>query len=66
MRFNNLLGKKIGRLTVKKFLGKNEEGLFIWECECECGNVIIAPTRNLNREHIKSCGCLKKTYKHKH
>ena len=49
-----------------KFLGKNDKGLFVWECKCDCGNTIIAPTRELTREHIKSCGCLKATYKYKH
>lgn len=33
---------------------------YFWNCQCECGNTIIVPSRYLReRKHIiKSCGCL--------
>lgn len=31
-----------------------------WNCLCDCGNEIIVNSRDLNRNRIKSCGCLKK------
>ena len=31
-----------------------------WKCKCKCGNEVIVETRNLNRGHTKSCGCLQK------
>lgn len=31
----------------------------VWECECECGNIVNVPTSRLTTGHTKSCGCLK-------
>lgn len=31
-----------------------------WHCKCKCGNEVDVDTRNLNSQHTKSCGCLKK------
>ena len=51
----DLTGKKFGRLTPKEYIKGGK-----WICECECGNIIIVDTRNLNSGHTKSCGCLQK------
>lgn len=51
----DLTGKKFGRLTPKEYVKGGK-----WICECECGNIIIVDTRNLNSGHTKSCGCLQK------
>ena len=51
----DLTGKKFGRLTPKEYVKGGK-----WICECECGNIIIVDTRNLNNGHTKSCGCLQK------
>ncbi|WP_270996136.1 hypothetical protein [Listeria seeligeri] len=56
----DLLGKKIGRLTVVEKLGKREGGGGQeWRCHCECGKTdYIATTSHLNKNTgIKSCGC---------
>lgn len=34
----------------------------MWRCVCDCGNVIVASTGNLNRNHYVSCGCVRKNY----
>lgn len=53
-----LTGKKFGRLTVLKHLGvKNQET--IWECKCDCGNIVEAIGWHLNTGLKQSCGCLK-------
>lgn len=53
----DMTGKKIGNLTFIKPVGI-EQGRYIWECQCDCGNIIrktISDAKN-----IKSCGCVQK------
>lgn len=64
----NLLGQKFGRLTVISKAPSMPGGQTVkrlwgaWNCQCECGNTIVAKTMNLNRGNIKSCGCIIKQY----
>lgn len=42
--------------------GKREtRGGVLWECQCDCGNIILVSTSNLTREKetTVSCGCAK-------
>lgn len=55
-----MIGKKFGRLLVKREVGKDSRGAYIYECECECGNTHIANGCKLREGSIKSCGCLQK------
>lgn len=70
MRFEDLTGKKFGRLTVIENLGTNKNGCYEWLCQCECGNYKVAISSHLNNGIVKSCGCLqkevtaKRNYKH--
>ena len=59
----DLIGKKIGLLTVVKeletkiyFNGRNN---YQYECLCDCGNVVKRNYQSLNRKNIKqsNCGC---------
>ena len=52
-RLIDLTGKKVGRLTVREYLGSG-----MWFCDCDCGNTKIAKGVNLRRGDTKSCGCL--------
>jgi len=54
-----LIGKKFGRLEVLKEAGSKSKQV-LWECTCECGNVIFVIGCDLRRGHTKSCGCLKR------
>lgn len=54
----DLTNQRIGRLTCTKDVGRSKDGSVLWECVCDCGNKIVATSRNLNRHHTKSCGCL--------
>lgn len=57
----NLIGQKFGRLTVLKDSGQRDNNCQVmWECECECGNIILVPTRRLTYGTTKSCGCYHK------
>ena len=56
---NDLVGKKIGKLTViEKTDKKNSSGEYLWKCICDCGKIKYAEGSNLRRGKIKSCGCL--------
>jgi hypothetical protein len=54
----DLTGKKFGRLTVKKYVGRNHNGKNAWLCECKCGNFSTPITSYLTGGYTKSCGCL--------
>lgn len=53
-----LEGKKFGRLSVIKYAGKYRDREALWECLCDCGNIIKVHTATLTSGHTKSCGCL--------
>ena len=52
------IGAVFGRLKVIKETGiKNKQGLYLWECQCECGNVKNVPGSRLVKGYITNCGC---------
>lgn len=57
--FNEMLGKRFGRLTVitedSIALGKSK-----LLCRCDCGKEVIMPIHNIRSGHTQSCGCLQK------
>lgn len=57
-QFIDLSGQKFGRLTVVKFVGKNNQNRAIWKCLCDCGNETIARADALKSGDKQSCGCL--------
>ena len=60
-RYEDLTGKKFGRLTVlEPTENKNKDGRRIWKCQCECGNIKFTTCQNLKRGHCTSCGCKNK------
>ncbi len=48
-------------LTALKPTNKRKRGVVIWECKCDCGNIIETTTTDLTCGRKKSCGCLEKT-----
>lgn len=58
----NLEGQRFGNLTVIKDSGnryKWETGSnIIWECKCDCGNIVFVKTNDLTQGHKTHCGCL--------
>lgn len=64
--FNDLTGKKFGRLTVvervEDLITKNDNRFARWLCKCECGNNIVVLSNALTRKErpTKSCGCLQR------
>ena len=56
--YEDLTGKKFGRLTVLEFDSKTNDRKIKWKCICECGNNTSVTGKNLRNGTTKSCGCL--------
>jgi len=54
----NRAGRVVGRLTVVEDLGVASHGHRWWGCVCECGTRFAARSREIDRGHTQSCGCL--------
>jgi hypothetical protein len=63
MAVNNFTNIKIGKLTPIKICGKNKYNTNLWECKCECGNIVVKLSTDLSRalkeNNNISCGCLR-------
>jgi hypothetical protein len=56
----NLVRKKFGRLLVTSFHHKDEKYRSnFWNCQCECGNILVLSASTLQRKKRPtiSCGC---------
>ena len=59
VRGEDLTGQRFGKLTVRKMLPeRGSAGQIMWDCICDCGKTIAAPTGQLKAGYRKSCGCL--------
>lgn len=58
---SNLVGKRFGRLVVRSYHG---DGL--WECVCDCGNVVNRNAGSLRTDKECSCGCKQTKFVAKH
>lgn len=61
-RFNDLTGKRYGRLTViertdDKIYGHRKAPRYL--CKCDCGNMTKVCAEYLRSGETKSCGCLR-------
>ena len=55
--YQNLIGKKFGRLTA---ISRNRiNKVTFYTCECECGKRVVVRYENLYNKTTKSCGCLR-------
>lgn len=56
-----LEGKKFERLKVlRKCEDRANNGKVMWECQCDCGNIVYVNGTSLKNGNTKSCGCLAK------
>ena len=55
----DLTNKRFGKLVAKRNTWQTEDGSssFLWECQCDCGNICYIPANELNAHRIYSCGC---------
>jgi hypothetical protein len=52
----DLTQQRFGRLTILFKNGKNTAGRILWECKCECGNVLTCNTTELLSGRKTRCG----------
>lgn len=56
-KIKDLTGEVFGRLTVISFAYSYNNRAY-WNCQCSCGNKVVANSHNLVNGNTKSCGCL--------
>lgn len=56
----DLVNKRFGRLIVLEETPERKNGMIVWKCQCDCGNIIFTPTSYLTTGDTQSCGCLQK------
>jgi hypothetical protein len=61
--FNDLTGKRFGKLTVIERAENNTNDKYVhWLCKCDCGNTKVICSSYLTRGATKTCGqCSKRT-----
>lgn len=57
----DLIGKKIGRLTVVE-IAHGTRSKTVYRCKCDCGGVKLLPRSHLLSGTTRSCGCLLKEF----
>lgn len=61
MGFQDLSNMRFGRLICIKPVARYEKSrAIIWQCKCDCGNVIEVVSNSLTSGNTRSCGCLQK------
>ena len=58
-KFKDETGKRFGMLTVLRYVGVNSRDVAMFECKCDCGNIIQVPGIQLRAKQRTSCGCKK-------
>lgn len=62
----DLTGKRFGKLIVVERAENAPNGVAIWKCKCDCGNIAFVRGGNLKSGGVKSCGCLRHVPKDTH
>ena len=60
IKYKDLTGLHIGRLTVLRNTGDKKNGKYVWECSCSCGQLTYVTSDRLISGNPKSCGCLRR------
>lgn len=57
----DITGQRFGRLIATKRISGSDgsSGGSLWECKCDCGNIIQTRIHNLTDGSTQSCGCIK-------
>lgn len=55
----DIVGNRYGRLIVKNYVQQNKHGKSVWECQCDCGEILAILGSCLTRGTTTSCGCVK-------
>lgn len=57
-KYDDITGKKFGRLTVLGPAGQSKNRSWVSRCVCDCGTEVLVRDASLIAERTKSCGCL--------
>lgn len=55
----DITGQRFGRLVAIRPTDKRIDACVVWECKCDCGNVVNVSVHDLKRGDTKSCGCIR-------
>lgn len=61
-KIKDISGQKFGQLTVIKYAYTDKHHTAIWQCKCDCGNIVEVRSDSLRNGHTRSCGCLHKLH----
>lgn len=56
--FEDLTGRRFGKLVVLEYVGTNKNRRSIWKCQCDCGIIKNISGYDLKMGKTKSCNCL--------
>lgn len=56
--FEDLTGRRFGKLVVLEYVGTNKNRRSIWKCQCDCGVIKNISGHDLKMGKTKSCNCL--------
>ena len=56
--FEDLTGRRFGKLVVLEYVGTNKNRQSIWKCQCDCGIIKNISGHDLKMGKTKSCNCL--------
>ena len=62
----DLTGQRFGRLVALRLSEKRVDKEPMWDCQCDCGNVVTVRGKCLRRGETKSCGCYGREVSSKH
>ncbi|WP_127081281.1 hypothetical protein [Dulcicalothrix desertica] len=63
-KLKNFAGQRFGRLEcIEPSELARVNGCTYWKCKCDCGNIVDKHIGNVVSGRIKSCGCLKSSFK---
>ena len=57
MRHIDMIGRKVGRLTVVERAENDKHGHIVYRCKCDCGSETYVCSSSLTHGHTISCGC---------
>ena len=60
MKYNDLTGRRFGRLTVVERAPDDDHGNILWYCKCDCGGEKRTRSNALTSGKATSCGCVQK------
>ena len=56
-KLHDITGEVFGRLTVIRLVSSGTSLPTMWECQCDCGNMVTVWLQSLRRGATVSCGC---------